>query len=86
MDEITAVKSVGVAGGEPLALVAIFLLLCHVCYDVCCGVEKRERERGVYLGMGVLRRGVAIAVAALRLANNLSCSRNRQKHPGATWA
>ena len=52
VDEITAVKSVGVAGGEPLALVAIFLLLCYAVawsvdlYLPLPGVESGEwRER-----------------------------------------
>jgi len=63
VDEITAVKSVGVAGGEPLALVAIFLLLC---YAVAWSVDlylplslawrvERERERETSLRNRVAR-------------------------------
>lgn len=81
MDEITAVKSVGVAGGEPLALVAIFLLLCYaVAWSVDLYlplVESGERE--ACGSVAALRCGVAVAHG-----ENLSCaSRNRQKHPGA---
>ena len=68
MDEITAVKSVGVAGGEPLALVAIFLLLC---YAVAWSVDlylplslawRVERETSLRNRVGVR----TCSIAALR--------------------
>ena len=82
MDEITAVKSVGVAGGEPLALVAIFLLLCYaVAWSVDLYlplVESGERE--ACGSVAALRCGVAVAHAA----KNLSCVLPAQP-PKTSW-